>query len=85
MFTGETWEFWEHDKPTNFEGHFDNDKNLIVCYNATAEIGSFLNLHHLFLEIYLMCLSKLKDFTWTKGREESFRCSTQRIRMDVWM
>ena len=46
VFTGETWEFWEHDKPTNFEGHFDNDKNLIVCYNATAEIGSFLNLHH---------------------------------------
>ena len=31
VFTGETWEFWEHDKPTNFEGHFDNDKNLIVC------------------------------------------------------
>lgn len=46
VFTGETWEFWEHDKPTNFGGHFDNERNLIVCFNATAEIGSFLNLHH---------------------------------------
>ena len=66
VFTGERWEFWEHDKPNNFDSHFDNDRNLIVCYNATAEIGSFLNLNQplppnvldIFVEVKRLYLDK---------------------------
>ena len=41
IFTGEKWEFWEHDKPTKFGNHFDNTRNLIISYVATAEIGCY--------------------------------------------
>jgi len=66
IFTGETWEFWEHDKPSYFTPHFDNTENLIVCYNGTAEVGSFINLNHplpqnifdVFVEIKRLYLDK---------------------------
>lgn len=46
IFTGETWKFWEHDKPSCGKTHFDNSRNLIVSYVATAEIGCMINLNH---------------------------------------
>ncbi|MDA0996534.1 MAG: DNA polymerase [Proteobacteria bacterium] len=66
IFTGETWNFWEHDKPSNFGSHFNFENNLIVTYNATAEIGCYLNLNHVipknifdvFVEIKRLYLDK---------------------------
>ena len=38
IFTGEKWEFWEHDKPTKFGNHFDNTHNasLTCAFNKIA-------------------------------------------------
>ena len=66
IFTGEKWEFWEYDKPTKFGNHFDNTRNLIISYVATAEIGCYLNLNHpvppnvidLFVEVKRLYLDK---------------------------
>ena len=44
-FTNETFRFWEYDK-NNYQCPFDLDECLIVCYSATAEVGSLLSLLH---------------------------------------
>ena len=45
VFTGETWNFWEHDKQS-FHPHFDFHNNLFITFNAVAEVGCWLKLLH---------------------------------------
>ena len=45
VFTEEVFRFWEYEKK-NFTPHFDYDNVLLICYNATAEFGSYLKQLH---------------------------------------
>ena len=45
VFTGEVQRYWEHDRPSQTP-HFDFDNVLLVSFNAVAEVGCYLNLHH---------------------------------------
>ena len=45
VFTGETWNFWEHDRQS-FHPHFDFHNNLYITFNAVAEVGCWLKLLH---------------------------------------
>ena len=45
IFTGETFRYWEHDRRHSTK-HFDYDDVLLVSYNATAEVGSYLKQLH---------------------------------------
>ena len=45
VFTGETWNFWEHDRQS-FHPHFDFHNNLFITFNAVAEVGCWLTLLH---------------------------------------
>ena len=42
VFSGEVFRYWEYDKKKSFTPHFDFDDVLLVSYNATAEVGSYL-------------------------------------------
>ena len=46
IFTGETFRYWEHDGRITDNKHFDYDDCLLVCFNAVAEVGSYLKLLH---------------------------------------
>lgn len=45
VFTKEKFRFWYGDKKS-YQAPFDFDKCLLISYNATAEVGSHLNLLH---------------------------------------
>ena len=45
IFTGEVFRYWEFDKRSTAR-HFDYDDVLLVSYNATAEVGSYLKQLH---------------------------------------
>ena len=45
VFTGEVRRYWEHDRPGQ-KPHIDFDNVLLVCFNAVAEVGCYLNLLH---------------------------------------
>ena len=42
VFSGEVFRYWEYDKKKSFTPHFDFDDVLLVSYNATAGVGSYL-------------------------------------------
>jgi len=42
VFTGEVQRYWEYDK-TLQRAHFDFDNTLLICFNAVAEVGCYLN------------------------------------------
>ena len=45
IFTGEVFRYWEFNKNSTAR-HFDYDDVLLVSYNATAEVGSYLKKLH---------------------------------------
>ena len=45
IFTGEITPKWENDV-SHSERHFNYDEVLLVCYNATAEVGCYLKQLH---------------------------------------
>ena len=42
IFSGEVFRYWEHNKKRSYQRHFDFEDVLLVSYNATAEVGSYL-------------------------------------------
>ena len=46
VFTGRVYPFWENNNNGSSPRHFEYEDVLLISYNATAEVGSYLNLFH---------------------------------------